>query len=96
MSLHPGEQGVCSIHGLYDEYCGECTNDKQVAMEKLRNAKRSRYYNCPACPSQTYISPVQPNLVFTLYVCNTGHKFYIKEQQKPESEKENNNNASDV
>jgi len=41
MSLHPGEKGVCSLHGEYDEFCGKCAAgqfggaDKAAADEKL-------------------------------------------------------------
>lgn len=28
MSLHPGERGVCSLHGVFDEYCSECIDEQ--------------------------------------------------------------------
>lgn len=30
--LHPGEQGVCSKHGIYDEFCGECVTEKKKKL----------------------------------------------------------------
>ena len=41
MSLHPGEKGVCTLHGVHDEFCGECAAgqfggaDKAAADGKL-------------------------------------------------------------
>lgn len=34
MALHPGEQGVCTKHGTYDEFCGKCLDkiDTEEAM----------------------------------------------------------------
>jgi hypothetical protein len=36
MSLHPGEKGVCPIHGEYDEFCGDCRTSKQQLEQQLR------------------------------------------------------------
>ena len=34
MALHPGETGVCSAHGTYDEYCGQCADNARKALWK--------------------------------------------------------------
>lgn len=30
MALHPGEKGVCSKHGEYDEFCSACADEKRL------------------------------------------------------------------
>jgi hypothetical protein len=39
MALHPGEAGVCSIHGDYDEYCGPCAEAKDPHKKKTKVPK---------------------------------------------------------
>ena len=36
--LHPGETGVCSKHGTFDEYCGKCADERQ--RRKLQSGIR--------------------------------------------------------
>lgn len=42
MSLHPGETGVCPKHGVYDEYCGDCADEKRRAPTSLGDKYREK------------------------------------------------------
>lgn len=41
MSLHPGEQGVCATHGVYDEFCGKCVDDRRATYDRRTDERRA-------------------------------------------------------
>lgn len=43
MALHPGEQGYCTKHGVYDEYCGPCGAEKIVKRRAAKTTLTEQY-----------------------------------------------------